>query len=307
MTTLHVAAFYRFTPFEAPADLRQPLYDALYMLGVRGTVLLADEGVNGTIAGSRDGIEAAVARLRALPGCAPLSPRLTETDTQPFHRLKVRLKREIVTMGMDGVNPNDHVGRYIAPEDWNAVISDPDTVVIDTRNDYEVGIGMFKGAINPQTESFRDFPAWFEANRADFDGKRIAMYCTGGIRCEKATSHLKTVGIDDVLHLKGGILSYLETVPQTESLWRGDCFVFDQRVAVNHDLAPSGHLQCFACKRPVDDAGQHDARYVEGVSCAACHDTTSDEQKRRFAERQRQVERAEALGVHHIGHPVPAS
>lgn len=300
-TEIVVAAFYHFTGFEDPAALREPLLNKLQQHGLRGTVLLAGEGVNGTLAGSRAGIDAALAAVRALPGCAQLEHKESRADSMPFYRLKVRLKKEIVTMGVPDVDPKHIVGTYVTPGDWNELIADPDTVVVDTRNDYEVDIGTFKGAINPETASFRDFPRWLQEHRTELENKKVAMFCTGGIRCEKATAYLKSQGIEDVYHLKGGILKYLETVPEPESRWQGECFVFDYRVSVKHGLEPGDHDICHACRRPVDAAGRASPNYVPGVSCDRCHDERSDEQRARYAARQEQVELAEKRGEAHVG------
>ncbi|WNJ99963.1 rhodanese-related sulfurtransferase [Thalassospiraceae bacterium LMO-JJ14] len=301
MTDIVVAAFYHFTRFDDPAGLCVPLRARLSDHGLKGTVLIAPEGVNGTLAGTRAGIDAALAALRALPGCCALEHKESYAEEMPFYRLKVRLKKEIVTMGVADIDPSSSVGTYVAPADWNDLICDPDTVVIDTRNDYEVGIGSFEGAINPQTASFRDFPGWLQEHRAELENKKVAMFCTGGIRCEKATSYLKAQGIDDVFHLKGGILKYLEEVPETESRWQGECFVFDYRVSVKHGLELGEHELCHACRRPVDPAGRASPNYVPGVSCDHCIDERTDEQRARYAARQAQVERAEERGEAHLG------
>lgn len=241
--TFTVAALYRFAPFDDPAALRQPLLDLCAAAGVKGTLLLAREGVNGTIAGSEAGIAAVVAHIRALPDCRDLDVKYSTSAAMPFGRLKVRLKKEIVTMKVPGIDPARDVGRYIAPADWNAVITDPDTIVIDTRNGFEVGYGSFDGAIDPETRSFGDFPDWWREHAADFAGKRVAMFCTGGIRCEKSTAFLRSEGVEDVVHLKGGILAYLEQVPEAESRWHGSCFVFDERVSVGHGLVEVGEKE----------------------------------------------------------------
>lgn len=238
-----VAALYRFAPFEDPAVLRQPLLDLCEAEGVKGTLLLAREGINGTIAGPEAGVAAVIAHIRALPDCAGLDVKYSAAAAMPFQRLKVRLKKEIVTMKVAGIDPSRDVGRYIAPADWNDVIADPDTVVIDTRNGFEVGYGSFDGAIDPQTKSFGDFPGWWREHADEFAGKRIAMFCTGGIRCEKSTAFLRSEGVDDVVHLKGGILAYLEQVPEGESRWHGSCFVFDERVSVGHGLVEVGEKE----------------------------------------------------------------
>ncbi|MEM9139400.1 MAG: rhodanese-related sulfurtransferase [Pseudomonadota bacterium] len=289
---LKIAAFYRFTPFDDPDGLRPGLRAVAEAGNVRGSILVAPEGINGTIAGPHAGIKSALEHIRALPGCADMDWKEADAARQPFRRLKVRLKREIVTLGAPA-DPTRRVGTYVAPADWNAVVRDPETVVIDTRNDYEVGIGTFEGALDPGTASFGDFPAWWQANRQRLAGKRIAMFCTGGIRCEKASSWLLDQGVPEVLHLKGGILKYLEETPQTDSTWRGECYVFDDRVAVGHGLAPGSHSMCHACGRPVAQADRAHSDYRPGVSCPACIGEYSEDDRARFAERQRQVDRGE--------------
>ena len=290
---LIVAALYHFTRFEDPAALRAQLLSVCESAGVRGTVLLAPEGINGTIAGTREGIDLVLAHIRAMPGCAGLVWKESSAAAMPFGRMKLRLKREIVTMGVPGTDPTAHVGRYVAPADWNALISAPDVAVIDTRNDYEVAIGTFRGAVDPGTRSFRDFPAWWRDNAHRFAGKRIAMFCTGGIRCEKSTNFLLGEGVAEVFHLQGGILKYLEEVPEQDSLWDGACFVFDQRVSLTHGLAPGGHLLCHACRRPLAPEDTARLDYEEGVCCHRCVDEYSDADRARFRERQRQVARGE--------------
>ncbi len=303
--SFRVSAFYKFVPFDDPQAIRAQVAEGFCRLGVKGTVLVAAEGLNGTIAAEGGALDEAMAILRALPGCSDLEHKESHADQMPFWRLKVRLKREIVTMGVPGTDPNSLVGTYVDPEDWNALISDPDTVLIDTRNDYEYGIGTFEGAIDPETTTFREFPDWFRDFREKLQSEgrkpRIAMFCTGGIRCEKATSFVKSEGIDEVFHLKGGILKYLETVPQPDSKWQGECFVFDQRVSVGHGLEIGNYELCHGCKRPVSEAERLDPRYEEGICCPACHDSVTDEQRARFAERQKQVELAEQRGEAHIG------
>jgi UPF0176 protein len=296
-----VAALYHFTRFEDPAALRAPLLELCAANGVRGSLLLAREGLNGTIAGPRDGIDRVLAHLRALPGCGGLEWKESTADDMPFGRMKVRLKREIVTMGQPDVDPTAAVGRYVEPEDWNALIAAPDVVVIDTRNDYEVGIGTFDDAIDPGIRSFREFPAWWEENRARFHNKRIAMFCTGGIRCEKSTSYLRGLGQDEVFHLRGGILKYLEQIPESESLWQGECFVFDQRVALGHGLSQGRHSMCHACRRPVSPEQMQMPAWEDGVSCPQCIDEFTEDDRARFRERQKQVLLAKARGAHHLG------
>ncbi len=296
-----IAALYHFTRFPDAAALRAPLLDLCRSHGISGTLLLAGEGVNGTIAGSRAGIDAVLAHLRALPGCAHLVHKESHAATQPFNRMKVRLKREIVTMGQPDVDPMQGTGHYVAPADWNALITAPDVAVIDTRNDYEVAIGTFDGAIDPQTQSFGDFPAWWEANKHRFHNKRIAMFCTGGIRCEKSTNYLRGQGVEDVYHLQGGILKYLEDVPEADSTWQGSCFVFDARVSVGHGLQEGPHILCHGCRRPLLPADRNHPAFEEGVACHHCAATTSDDDKERFRERQRQIILAKARGDRHIG------
>ena len=240
---IQVAALYRFAPFDDPAALRQPLLDLCAAYGVKGTLLLAGEGINGTIAASETGIAAAIAHIRALPHCAALDVKYSTATKMPFQRLKVRLKREIVTMKVPGLDPARDAAPYIDPQDWNALVDDPDTVLIDTRNDFEVGYGSFDGALNPHTKSFGDFPGWWRDHADEFAGKRIAMFCTGGIRCEKSTAFLRSEGVEDVVHLKGGILAYLEQVPQADTRWHGSCFVFDERVSVGHGLVEVGEKE----------------------------------------------------------------
>jgi UPF0176 protein len=303
--TFKVAAFYKFFALPDFDSRRAPLAETLDTAGVKGTVLLATEGVNGTIAGTPEAIDTALTALRALPGCETLQAKFAEADEMPFLRLKVRLKREIVSMGVPGTNPNAIVGTYVAPDAWNALISDPDTVLIDTRNDYEVSIGTFEGAIDPNTKTFREFPDWFRTFRAKLESEgrtpKVAMFCTGGIRCEKATSFVKAEGIDDVFHLEGGILKYLETVPEQDSKWQGECFVFDERVSVRHDLTPGSYDMCHACKRPITEADKQHAAFEAGVSCPHCISEMSDEQRARFAERQKQIDLAKARGEKHMG------
>jgi UPF0176 protein len=296
-----VAALYKFTPFADPAALKGPLADTACRNGVKGTVLLAPEGINGTIAGTRAGIDAVLAHVRRLPGCEDIDRKESAASEMPFGRMKVRLKREIVTLGRPEADPAKAVGTYVAPRDWNALIADPDVAVIDTRNDYEVAIGSFAGSVDPGTRSFGEFPDWWAANRERFEGKKVAMFCTGGIRCEKATSFLKSEGVEEVFHLKGGILKYLEEVPETESLWRGECFVFDGRVSVGHGLAEGSHDLCHACRRPLSEADKAKPAFEEGVSCAQCVGEYSEADRARFRERQRQVELAAARGEAHLG------
>ncbi|WP_300514886.1 rhodanese-related sulfurtransferase [Aliiroseovarius sp.] len=296
-----IAALYHFTRFDDPAAIRGPLYDFAVAQGVTGSLLLAKEGINGTIAGPRAGIDAVLAHVRALPGCADLHWKEATAAEQPFGRMKVRLKKEIVTMGVPDVDPRASVGHYVTPQDWNELIQAEDVVVIDTRNDYEVAIGTFEGAIDPETATFREFPAWWEANRERFHNKRVAMFCTGGIRCEKSTNYLISQGVEDVYHLKGGILEYLEQVPAEDSTWQGECFVFDGRVSVGHGLAPGPHVMCHACRRPIRPEDKARPEFEEGVSCHLCIGEFDEARRERFRERQRQIALAEARGARHMG------
>ena len=290
---LTVAALYHFAPLPDPEARRPGLLALCRAQGLRGTLILAPEGINGTIAGPREGVEAALAHIRAWPGFEALDWKESAASAPPFGRMKVRVKPEIVTMGQPGVDPVARVGRHVAPADWNAVLRDPETVVIDTRNAYEVAIGSFREAIDPGTRSFREFPAWWAANARRFAGKRVAMFCTGGIRCEKSTSFLVGQGVAEVVHLEGGILKYLEQVPRDESLWDGACFVFDQRVSLTHGLEPGGHILCHACRRPIAPEDRARPEYEEGVRCHLCAGEYTEADRARFRDRQRQVERGD--------------
>ncbi|MFC3325307.1 oxygen-dependent tRNA uridine(34) hydroxylase TrhO [Mesorhizobium cantuariense] len=299
---LRVAALYRFARLDAFEELRVPLAAFCCGRGIKGTLLLAHEGINGTVAGGETAIAELIEHLESIEGLAGLEVKYSVAAEMPFHRMKVRLKREIVTMGVDDIDPSKSAGTYVAPADWNALISEPDTVVIDTRNAYEVSIGTFRGAIDPATASFREFPAWVEAHRAELEGRKVAMFCTGGIRCEKATAYVRSLGFEDVFHLKGGILKYLEEVPAEQSLWQGECFVFDERVSVSHGLAEGEAELCRACRHPLTESERSSPKFAAGVSCPHCFDARSDEDRQRYAERQRQVELAQARGRDpHIG------
>ncbi len=296
-----IAALYHFTRFENPDALRPALLDLCRAQSVKGTLLIAQEGINGTIAGPRAGIDAVLAHIRALPGCADLEWKEATSDDPPFGKMKVRLKKEIVTMGQPNVDPRASVGHYVEPEDWNDLIRSDDVVVIDTRNDYEVQIGTFEGAIDPNTQSFGEFPAWWEENKDRFHNKRVAMFCTGGIRCEKSTNYLLGQGVEDVYHLKGGILRYLEEMPAEDSAWQGECFVFDNRVSVGHGLVEGPHKLCHGCRRPILPEDVKRPEYEHGVSCHRCIDETSDKDKARFRERQKQIVLARERGQTHLG------
>ena len=297
--------FYGFTAMEGLPALQQELKTLAEQGGVRGTILLADEGVNGTISGPDAGVTAILDRLRQLPGLGGLEAKFSRAEQQTFHRLKVRLKREIVTMGCPTVKPAQQVGTYVSPEQWNALIADPGTLVVDTRNRYEVEVGSFAGAIDPGTESFREFPAWVEQTLRplveETQPKAIAMFCTGGIRCEKSTAYLLQQGFENVHHLQGGILKYLEEIPEERSSWQGECYVFDQRVSVNHQLQPGSYSLCHACGLPVSPAQRLEPSYREGISCPHCIDRFSDADRERFAERQRQMHLARERGQQHLG------
>lgn len=315
MTRFLTAALYKFVALPDFADLRDPLLSVCIDQQVKGTLLLAREGINGTIAGGVEGVQAVLAWLRADARLADLEHKESWATEPPFHRMKVRLKAEIVTMHVAGVDPTRMAGSHVKAQDWNALISEPDVVLIDARNDYEVAIGSFCGALDPKTRSFSDLPAWIsEQSRPGRPlhataGRRprVAMFCTGGIRCEKSTAYLRMQGFDEVFHLQGGILKYLETTPPEQSLWQGECFVFDERVSVGHGLAP-GHFElCRSCRRPLGDAERASPKYEKGISCPQCFDSKTDAQKRGFAERQRQVQLARSRAQVHIGAQMPAS
>jgi UPF0176 protein len=288
-----VAALYKFVSLPDFRDLRQPLLELCLKLGIRGTLLLAEEGINGTMAGPHEGMAELIAWLEARNEIGRLDVKYAEAQEMPFHRMKVRLKKEIVTLGVDGIDPVGEAGIRVAGEDWNDLIADPDTVVIDTRNDYEVKLGTFPGALDPQTRTFRDFPDWVEANRDLLEGRKIAMFCTGGIRCEKATALMRQSGFDEVYHLDGGILRYLEDMPAERNRWEGECFVFDERVAVRHGLERGEARLCRACRRPLTPQERQSPLFVEGVSCVHCHGERTESDRQRYGERQRQVELAE--------------
>ena len=302
-----VAALYRFARLPQFEALREPLLDQCVLLGIRGTLLLANEGINGTVAGTREGIDSLLAYLKAIPELAELDHKESFCDELPFYRMKVKLKKEIVTMGVEGIDPQITVGRYIEPKDWNALISDPDVLLVDTRNDYEVEIGTFKGALDPNTSSFREFPEYVKTHLDPSKQKKVAMFCTGGIRCEKATAYMIEQGFDEVFHLKGGILKYLEEVPENESLWQGECFVFDNRVSVNHRLEKGDYDQCHGCRFPITEQDKLDSRYVAGVSCPRCHDLLTEDQRMRFSERQKQIQLAKKRRQVHIGSSYPVT
>lgn len=301
-----VAALYKFVAIPHFADLQAGLQAVCVENEVKGTILLASEGINGTIAGPEGGVRAVLAHLNAMPEFEGVVHKESWAVEAPFPRMKVRLKKEIVTMGVPGIDPNQIVGTYVKPHDWNDLINDPDVLVVDTRNDYEVAIGSFKGAVDPNTKSFREFPAWAEAHADDLKKpKKVAMFCTGGIRCEKSTAYMRGQGYDEVYHLEGGILKYLEEMPEGESLWQGECFVFDDRVSVGHGLIPGPYDMCHACRRPISDEDKASEHYTHGISCPHCHSDTTPEQKARFTERQKQIALAKQRGERHIGVSAP--
>ncbi len=301
MNQIVVCALYKFVALPDFEKIRQPLFNVMESNQVKGTLLLASEGINGTVAGSRAAIDTLIAWLQSDPRLSDLDYKESYTDISPFNRTKVKLKKEIVTMGVEGIDPKRVVGTYISPKDWNKLISDPEVLLIDTRNDYEYQVGTFKNAINPNTESFREFPQYIKDHLDPEKHKKVAMFCTGGIRCEKSTAFLKEQGFDEVYHLKGGILKYLEEVPVQDTLWEGECFVFDERVTVNHHLAKGQYNQCHACRMPITEADKASPYYEIGVSCPHCFDKHTEGQKHRFAEREKQIELAKLRGEKHIG------
>ena len=300
-----VAALYKFVALPDYRELREPLLNACLNAGVKGTLLLATEGINGTIAGSRLAIDEVLAYLKSDARFNDIDHKESLDSELPFYRMKVKLKKEIVTMGREGIDPKILVGHYVEPQDWNALISDPEVTVIDTRNHYECDIGSFEGAINPQTTTFKEMPAFVDKQLDPAEHKKVAMFCTGGIRCEKSTAYLLEQGFDEVYHLKGGVLKYLEEVPKEQSLWLGECFVFDNRVAVDHDLNVGSYDQCHGCRHPITEAQKNSPHYQRGVCCPLCYDWLTIDQKQRFAERQKQIDLAVDRNESHIGAAPP--
>lgn len=301
MTTYVVCAMYKFVALEDFEKIRQPLLNIMEENDICGTLLLANEGINGTVAGSRQAIDNLLAWFELDPRLADISHKESFTEEKPFKRCKVKLKKEIVTMGVEGIDPRHVVGTYVKPQDWNALISDPEVVLVDTRNDYEVQIGTFQNAVDPNTTTFREFPDYVKNNMDPAKHKKVAMFCTGGIRCEKSTAYMKEQGFEEVYHLEGGILKYLEEMPEEETMWQGECFVFDDRVTVDHQLNAGKYDQCHACRMPILEEDKDRSEYEKGVSCHHCYDKTSPEQRARYAEREKQMELAKLRGEAHVG------
>ena len=298
-----VAALYKFVEIDDLLSLQSNLYEICEKNNIMGTILIANEGINGTISGKTNELNQTISLLKSDKRFANIEIKYSSTDKQPFHRMKVRLKKEIVTIGLPEINPNKKVGTYVKPDDWNDLISDPDVVVIDTRNKYETKIGSFHNALDPETSSFREFPDWVKKFKSSKENanKKIAMFCTGGIRCEKASSLMKEEGFEDVYHLQGGILKYLETIDKENSLWNGECFVFDQRVCLTDELEVGSYKMCFACRMPITEEEMQNEKYIEGISCIYCYDKTTKEKKERFGSRQRQILLAKERGEKHLG------
>ena len=298
-----VAALYKFVEIDDLLSLQSNLYEICEKNNIMGTILIANEGINGTISGKNNEINQTISLLKSDKRFANIEIKYSSANKQPFHRMKVRLKKEIVTIGLPEINPNKKVGTYVKPEDWNDLISDPNVIVIDTRNKYETKIGSFQNALDPETSSFREFPDWVKKFKSSKENanKKIAMSCTGGIRCEKASSLMKEEGFEDVYHLQGGILKYLETIDKENSLWNGECFVFDQRVCLTDELEVGSYKMCFACRMPITEEEMQNEKYIEGISCIYCYDKTTKEKKERFGSRQRQILLAKERGEKHLG------
>ena len=304
MSRIVVAAFYNFVSLDNYTDLRQPLLNQMLKNNIKGSLLLAREGINGTVAGTQPSIDRLLAWIRTDPRLQNIRCKFSYDEEMPFYRSRVKLKKEIVTMGIEGIDPNRSVGTHVKPSDWNALISDPEITLVDTRNTYESAIGSFRNATMANTESFRDFPQYVRDKLDPITHRKIAMFCTGGIRCEKSTAYLKQLGFDEVYHLQGGILKYLQEVPESESLWQGECFVFDNRVSVDHALEKGSYDQCHACRLPITETDKQSRKYQQGVSCPACYERNTDSQRKRFAEREKQVRLAKLRGESHIGSSV---
>ena len=298
-----VAALYKFVEIDDLLSLQSNLYEICEKNNIMGTILIANEGINGTISGKTNEINQTISLLKSDKRFTNIEIKYSSSDKQPFHRMKVRLKKEIVTIGLPEINPNNKVGTYVKPDDWNDLISDPNVVVIDTRNKYETKIGSFQNALDPETSSFREFPDWVKKFKSSKENanKKIAMFCTGGIRCEKASSLMKEEGFEDVYHLQGGILKYLETIDKENSLWNGECFVFDQRVCLTDELEVGSYKMCFACRMPITEEEMQNEKYIEGISCIYCYDKTTKEKKERLGSRQKQILLAKERGEKHLG------
>jgi len=296
-----VCALYRFVDLVNYEEIQTPLLNIMNANQVKGTLLLASEGINGTIAGDQEGIDNVLNWLKSNPCLTDLTAKFSFDTENPFYRTKVKLKKEIVTLGVEGIDPNRVVGTYVKPKDWNALISDPEVLLVDTRNDYEISIGTFKNAVDPKTTNFREFPQYVKENLDPKKHKKVAMFCTGGIRCEKSTAYLKEQGFGEVYHLEGGVLKYLEEVPESETMWEGECFVFDNRVSVNHQLEKGQYDQCHGCRLPITEEDKKSDKYMQGVSCHQCHDSLSEQQKLRFLEREKQIRLSQERGQAHIG------
>ena len=296
-----VCALYRFVDLANYEEIQTPLLNIMNANQVKGTLLLASEGINGTVAGDQESIDNVLNWLKSDPRLADLTAKFSFDTENPFYRTKVKLKKEIVTLGVEGIDPNRVVGTYVKPKDWNALISDPEVLLVDTRNAYEISIGTFKNAVDPKTTNFREFPQYVKDNLDPKKHKKVAMFCTGGIRCEKSTAYLKEQGFGEVYHLEGGVLKYLEEVPESETMWEGECFVFDNRVSVNHQLEKGQYDQCHGCRLPITEEDKKSEKYMQGVSCHQCHDSLSEQQKLRFLEREKQIRLSQERGQAHIG------
>lgn len=301
MSSVVITALYKFVELEDYRSLKTALDELCQRQGIKGTLLLAREGINGTVAGSAKATKALLEFFQNDRRLADMHFKQSYADKVPFFRMKVRLKKEIVTLGLPHIDPRRKVGQYVKPKDWNSLVNNPEVLLIDTRNDYEYEVGTFSGAINPNTNNFRQFPQYIRTNFDPDRHKKVAMFCTGGIRCEKASSYLLDQGFQNVYHLEGGILNYLQEVDKRDSLWLGECFVFDQRVTVDHDLKPGGYDQCHGCRRPISDTDKQSDKYVQGVSCPRCYNRLSEDQKKRFAMREKQIQLAKQRGEAHMG------
>ncbi len=296
-----VAALYKFASLPDYKALKPPLLQTCTKNQVKGMILLAEEGINGTIAGPRKGIDKVLEYLRSDPRLADLDPKESQSAEQPFYRMKVRLKKEIVTLGVPGTDPNKTVGTYVTPREWTKLIRDPEVLLIDTRNDYEYELGTFEGALDPNTRTFRDFPDYIKQNCDPKKHKKVAMFCTGGIRCEKASAYMLNQGFEEVFHLKGGILKYLEEVPEEESAWQGECFVFDERVSVDHGLNQGDYELCRGCRDPISPEDKTSPYFEEGICCPRCYQSITPEQRARRTERTKQVKLARQRNELHVG------